>query len=599
MKTYINSILIAFALALIVLGITSCEDALNVTPKDRTFPANYFKNEAELQMFSNEFYMQFPGESDIIREATDQIAKNDMSDELRGSRIIPANESTGSAHYKWKWDQLRDINTLLEYSVNCSDRNIRNQYNALARFFRAYFYFEKVKRYGDVPWYDEQLYSNSPDLKKPRDSREFIMAKIIEDLDFANLYLPPKKELYRVTKWTALALKSRVCLFEGTFRKYHGLTVDGVDHEFYLQEAVKASEEFISQSGYGLYQAEKSIAYRDLFASLDARGEEIILARNFNKGLGVAHNANFYTVGSSMGRPGLTKRAVNSYLMMDGSRFTEINGYENFSFVEECKNRDPRLAQTIRTPGYMRVGTNVKVAPDLLTSSTGYQPIKYVLGTKYDGPNTESECDLPLFRTAEVYLNLAEAKAELGTLTQADLDRTITKIRDRVGMPKLVLADANATPDPYLMSPQTGYPQVSGSNTGVILEIRRERGIELIMEGFRYYDMMRWKEGKTFECNYFGLYFPSLGFYDLDGDGKNDICLYKGTKPAGSATLFREVGKEMFLSDGESGYVVPYHNMQAKWDETRDYLYPIPRDERLLTGGNLKQNPGWNDGLNF
>lgn len=593
MKTYINSTIRVLILFITILSITSCDDALDVTPKDRITPENFFKTESDLQIFSNKFYTQFPGESGIIRETTDQIAKNDISDELRGSRIVPA--SGGG----WSWTQLRDINTLLEYSVNCPDKKIRNQYDALARFFRAYFYFEKVKRFGDVPWYDRQLASNDPELKKPQDSREFIMSKIIEDLDYANLYLPAGKELYRVTKWTALALKSRVCLFEGTFRKYHGLTIDGVGHEFYLQESVKASEEFMAQSGYSLYKADKAVAYRDLFASLNARPEEIILARNFNKSLGTAHNANFYTVGASMGRPGLTKRAINSYLMADGSRFTDIDGYEKYSFLDECKNRDPRLSQTIRTPGYTRLDGSTKLTPDLLTTSTGYQPIKYVMETKYDGPNTESECDLPLFRTAEVYLNLAEAKAELGTLTQADLDKTIGQIRDRVGMPSLNMAEANANPDPYLMDPKTGYPQVSGPNKGVILEIRRERGIELIMEGFRYDDMMRWKEGKTFECDYFGFYVPAPGFYDLDGDGKNDICFYTGSKPSGTATLFRKIGEEVFLSDGESGYISPYHNMPAKWNEERDYLYPIPLDDRILSGGNLKQNPGWNDGLNF
>ena len=100
-----------------------------------------------------------------------------------------------------------------------------------------------------MPWYDSQLASNDPELKKPQDSREFIMSKVIEDLDFAIQYLPAKKELYKVTKWTALALKSRASLFEGTFRKYHELTVDGVGYEYYLEESIKASEAFMTQSG--------------------------------------------------------------------------------------------------------------------------------------------------------------------------------------------------------------------------------------------------------------------------------------------------------------------------------------------------------------
>jgi len=593
MKTiFRNSLFLSLVL---ILGVISCNDSLDVMPEDRMVPENFFRNENELQMFSNRFYTQLPGESAIIREGVDHIAKNDMSDELKGTRIIPG--SGGG----WSWSQLRDINTLLEYSANCTDREVRNRYDAVARFFRAYFYFEKVKRFGDVPWYEKQLASNDPELMKPRDSRELIMTKVIEDLDFAIQYLPAGKELYKVTKWTALALKSRACLFEGTFRKYHNISVDGVGYDYYLDQAVKASEDFINQSGYSLYRGENTTtAYRDLFATLDARGEEIILARDFNKSLGQSHNANFYTLGVTYGRPGLTKRMVNSYLMSDGSRFTDNIGYETFGFVEETTNRDPRLSQTIRTPGYTRIGGSNTLVPDLLTSSTGYQPIKYVMETKYDGPNSESENDLPIFRTAEVYLNYAEAKAELGTLTQSDLDRTIGQIRSRVGMPPLDMVDANVDPDPYLSDPKTGYPQVQGQNQGIILEIRRERTIELIMEGFRYDDMMRWKEGKTFESDYYGVYIPELGPYDFDGDGSPDVYFYNGAMPSiPSGVLARKVDEEIFLSEGDSGYISPYKNMIAKWNEERDYLYPIPIDERMLTGGNLTQNPGWDDGLEF
>lgn len=593
MKTiFRNSLFLSLVL---ILGVISCNDSLDVMPEDRMVPENFFRNENELQMFSNRFYTQLPGESAIIREGVDHIAKNDMSDELKGTRIIPG--SGGG----WSWSQLRDINTLLEYSANCTDREVRNRYDAVARFFRAYFYFEKVKRFGDVPWYEKQLASNDPELMKPRDSRELIMTKVIEDLDFAIQYLPAGKELYKVTKWTALALKSRACLFEGTFRKYQNISVDGVGYDYYLDQAVKASEDFINQSGYSLYRGENTTtAYRDLFATLDARGEEIILARDFNKSLGQSHNANFYTLGVTYGRPGLTKRMVNSYLMSDGSRFTDNIGYETFGFVEETTNRDPRLSQTIRTPGYTRIGGSNTLVPDLLTSSTGYQPIKYVMETKYDGPNSESENDLPIFRTAEVYLNYAEAKAELGTLTQSDLDRTIGQIRSRVGMPPLDMVDANVDPDPYLSDPKTGYPQVQGQNQGIILEIRRERTIELIMEGFRYDDMMRWKEGKTFESDYYGVYIPELGPYDFDGDGSPDVYFYNGAMPSiPSGVLARKVDEEIFLSEGDSGYISPYKNMIAKWNEERDYLYPIPIDERMLTGGNLTQNPGWDDGLEF
>ena len=317
--------------------------------------------------------------------------------------------------------------------------------------------------------------------------------------------------------------------------------------------------------------------------------------RDYNKALNVTHNANYYTLNAGYGRPGLSKKIVNSYLMSDGSRFTDIDGYEKMEFYDECQNRDPRLAQSIRTPGYTRIGSSVQEAPDFVVTVTGYQPIKYVAGTEYDSYNT-SAVDLPVFRTAEVYLNYAEAKAELGTLTQADLDNSIKKIRDRVGMPNIDLAMANGDPDEYM---EKMYTQVSEENKGVILEIRRERTVELSREGFRYYDIIRWKEGQTFTQKHYGMYFKGVGEYDLDKDGTIDLCLYQGSRPDTKATLSYEIGQDIYLSEGDHGYVDPYRNITLSWNEDRDYFYPIPTDDRSLTGGALTQNPGWNDGLDF
>ncbi len=112
---------------------------------------------------------------------------------------------------------------------------------------------------------------------------------------------------------------------------------------------------------------------------------------------------------------------------------------------------------------------------------------------------------MPIFRYAEVLLNFAEAKAELGTLTQADLNKSIFELRDRVGMPNLDMAAANANVDPYM---EAQYPGVTGANKGVILEIRRERRIELVMESHRWNDLMRWKSGQSVVRPFKGMYFP-------------------------------------------------------------------------------------------
>ncbi len=591
MKKYITLLILAS------FGLVSCDDWLNKEPQATMTPSAFFKNEAGLQAFSNNFYLDFPG-TGLYEERVDNITAQDLSYEMRGTRTIPA---SGSG---WTWTALRDYNTLLEYSSYCEDAKAKEHYDALARFFRAYFYLGKVQRFGDVPWYDKPLGSADSDLYKPRDSRELVMQNIIADCDYAIEHLPATKDVYRVTKWTALALKSRICLFEGTFRKYHGIEYpEGKSWEWYLEQAAAASKEFIEMSGYLIYSADGAKnSYVNLFASDEAIATEIILARDYSKSLNIMHNASDYTLRFF---PGVTKKIVDSYLMKDGTRFTDKAGWKTMEFKDEFKDRDPRLAQTVMTPGYTRIGGSDKLLPSFEgATATGYQLVKFVQNVAANAYTYDKSFnDLPIFRAAEVYLNYAEAKAELGTLTQGDIDMSIKKLRDRVGMPNLDMAAANAAPDPYLMAFETGYPNVKGANQGVILEIRRERTIELIQEGFRYYDMMRWREGKTFENKLLGMYIPALNTaIDLDGDGTGDLCIYDtAEKPSVTAKSFRKVDTDIYLIENpEGGYnVAPHKIMSQNWNEDRDYYYPIPTDERSLTNGAIKQNPGWNDGLDF
>ena len=573
---------------------------LDRTPLDALAPENTFNNKEELETATNGFYAMLPNAEDLYGETADLVVPTTLTNEVLGIRTVPA--SGGG----WSWRLLSDINTCLIYSARCKDANVRAEYDGVSRFFRAYFYFEKVRRFGEVPWFDTPLTSTDDRLYQGRTDRNTLLDNMLADIDYAAQHLPAATNVYKITKWTALAMKSRMALFEGTFRKYHGIA----GYERYLQLAADAAKDFMDNSPYTIYK-EGNTPYMNLFASKNAIKSEVIMALNYNIGLNIVHDLNrFFT--SDGAKPGLNKKIVDSYLMYDGTRFTDKADYQTMGFYDEMQGRDPRLAQTIVTPGYKRIGGTDVLSPSFSAATTGYQIIKGVT-TPADDAWHKSQNDFPLFRAAEVYLNYAEAKAELGTLTQADLDASILKIRQRVGMPGIDMAAANATPDPYLSNEETGYPNVTGANKGVILEIRRERTIELLCEGFRYYDLIRWKAGKVFEKQFKGMYFGPIDtnkqftVYDMNGNAVNDaldICIYSSqTIPSKTdypelkdITVFLKLGENLFLENGMSGGNVIVHDIKTKtrtWNEDRDYLYPIPQSQITLYGGALKQNPGW------
>ena len=596
--------IILYSFIALLSGTAGCSDMLDEYPLDAISPETYYNNADELRSATNQFYGMFPGAASGYTESADVVCIFNLPAEVQGIRTVP---TSGGG---WNWEYLRAVNFYLSHSVRCDDVDAREHFDGIARFFRAYFYFEKVKRFGEVPWFDRELSSTDPELFRPRDSRDFIMDKILDDLTYAINNISDKKDLYNVTHWTALALKSRICLFEGTFRKYHGIP----GYEKFLNECATASKLFIDNAPYAIYQTGAQ-PYRDLFSSMNAIEEEVILARDYDRSQNVMHEANANTLSPTYGRPGMNKKIVNSYLMTNGDRFTDQPGYETMQYYDEMQNRDPRLTQTVVGPGYMRINSDKVESPNFSSSTTGYQIIKWVTDASGDGYMGSSN-DYILFRAAEVYLNYAEAKAELGTLNQGDLEISIKKIRDRVGMPNIDMDAANANPDPYLCALESGYQNVTGPNKGVILEIRRERTIELLLEGFRYYDIIRWKEGKVFEQPYKGMYFPGLtqgsgdnryDVFDMNdgtvGDKeKVDICIYTGKKPSvKNIRKFYKLGDEFVLTDGDKGNII-CHDIEKEprqWREDRDYLYPIPTQERLLSNGTLSQNPNWDDGLDF
>ncbi len=579
------------AIAGIIL-FSACSKSLDKEPLSQISPANSFNSENELSLYVRSFYDKMLPLSDnenssfttLYTENSDNIVLTGLDQKTAGTRTVPV---TGGG---WDWSSLRNINFFLaNYQRGGLSPAITNKYAATARFFRAYFYSNMVARFGDVPWYSKPIeVTDNTALTQPRDPRTKVMDSVMTDIDFAIANLPVNQSPGEVNKWTALALKARFSLFEGTFRKYH-TEFNLPDATKFLQAATDAAEQVIDKGPYTIYTSNPDVAYANLFNSLTVISQEVILARQYSSALQVFQNVNYYTTAPSFGRPGLEKKLVNSYLMKDGSRFTDKPGYATTQFYDEALNRDPRLNQTIRGPGYKRIDGTVILAPSYRGTVTGYQLTKFVTAEANDAFG-KSPNPLPVFRLGEVMLNFAEAKAELGTLTQADLDKSIKRLRDRVGMPALNKAMANTNPDPYQAAL---YTHVNGVNAGVILEIRRERRIELVMEGFRWNDLMRWKEGHLLTLPFKGAYFPGLGSYDLDGDGITDLVIYSGTQPNVPNAQVLQLGTDISLENGSvGGNIVINSSIPKKFDEGKDYLYPLPTQD-LLLNPNLKQNPNW------
>ena len=554
-------------------------------PADKLDPSNYFKTEQDLAIYTNSFYNQFPqGEQIFMKDGN-------LSDYFAVSTSPPlllyGNYTSNEREVEqwWSWESLRNINYFLENNKNSAiPEETRDHYNGIARLFRAYFYFEKVKTFGDVPWYENPLSTSDPELYKKRDSRLYVMEKVLEDLDYAVEKIRPTKNnsSTAITKWTALALKSRITLFEGTFRKYSGLAELNSDYARFLLEALSSANKLIIESGYSLNKA-GTTPYRDLFVSENPITSEIILADIYSTTLARFHNANWLFTSSSTGsRPGLTRTFINTFLNIDGSRFTDNPDYNNISFPQETNNRDARLAQIIRTPEYRLLGN--RVSPDFGHTKTGYHFIKYTQDSNPNLAMARNTNSLPLIRYAEVLLNYAEAAAELGQMNDIIWNQTIGALRERAGIQN---TSRPLTTDTYMADL---FPGITDSD---ILEVRRERAIELVGEGFRFDDLRRWKAGHLLERPWDGIVVPATGvMYDMNSDGTFDVCFVSSvpTNPV-TGVFYYNLSPTNKLENGTSGKIIVYGNVNKSFSDFK-YLYPIP-ESQLIINNNLIQNPGW------
>lgn len=600
-----KKILTLLSITFVILFTACNDDFMDRFPETSIGTENFFKSEEDLKMFLYNLYdfTTINAYGDDGYKTTDNAA-NTGSTELKNI-MLSSNPSAATITGGWDWSYLRNINLFLE---NCEQADVTADvlahYQGVARFFRAKFYMDKVKRFSDVPWYDQVIGSSDEELLyKGRDPREMVIGKIFEDLEFAAEYVKTDQPTGAVNKWMVLTYMTRFALYEGTYRKYHSeLSMESSAGDF-LSIARDKAKQIMDNGGFDIYNTGKPGSdYESLFKSQDLTGNPEVIFANIS--LDQVKNSGWWEWMFGDYEVSPSKDLLQAYLMADGSYYSSQSGYETKQFVEEFENRDPRLAQTFAYPGWELINTGTYAqgggiyVQKLQKNFTGYHQIKGFINST-DQVITNG-VDFPTLRYAEVLLTYAEAKAELGELTQSDLDATVNKLRDRAGMPHLMM---NPSIDPVQ---EAKYSNITSSMKAEILEIRRERRIEFALEGYRYDDIMRWGVGKVLEQEPVGLYFPDLGKYDLTGDGIEDIVLLdinqsipaeKEINSLGVKLIYYRVGPQdsdanVYISGDNKGYILSVKD-RGTFVDPKYYYRPVPQTD-VTVNSNLTQIFGWN-----
>lgn len=597
-------------------GLVSCnDDFLEVYPRDTQTEATAFVTADNFETYAWGLYSIFGGYSD-----------DTLGDDKNGGNLV-SNAAGGESdwamgRYKvpssggdWDFSFIRRCNLMLDH-IDGSQMNEdeKKHWRAVGLFFRSHRYFQLLQKFGDVPWIEHVLSTDSEELYYPRDSRDMVAANILRDLKQAAADIREGGNGNNTVNTDVVnTFLSRFALFEGTWRKYHGLQ----DADTYLQAAADAALAVINTGKYSV-----NPSYDALFNSEDLTGAaSIILFRQYTGGE-PGHN---YTRHIRTGELTFeaTKDLVDSYLCSDGKPistsdvFEDAPGEEGKDRLREYdrfRNRDRRLYVTIVPPynenmsdskdseykvmlddadnaswtGTKRLPmTNFKgqvcnSQPNLMESSNftnwgkthmGFCMWKYYnTTTPSTTANSDNTTDAPIFRYEEVLLNYAEAMCELGKFDQAVADRTINLMRRRpscnvADMDVDAIAAAGRSWDPALET--GGY--YNRAADPVLWEIRRERRLEFVGEGFAFRDIRRWKiadlvlnkrpQGAWIDRNVYG---GNLTLQDIDGN----------TLPA----------------DAQYGYGA-YFGKPSGWLE-HYYLYPLPLNNLVLNEA-LEQNPGW------
>jgi len=537
------------------LAITGCD--LNRYPEDTLADTSFWKTETDLRGACNRLYNLLDGFSHDTR--SDELVKTSPDLISNGERTIPSTSGDWSDPYY----RITTANNIISKGAGAEvAQTVKNRYLAEAYFFRAYYYFNLVKKYGDVPLILKPIDdTKDPLLDSPRTPREQVIQQCYTDLDFAAQWLPkmsalPAADWGRVTRSAALAMIQRIGLYEGTYSKYHNL---GSDYRAHLKRSIDAAE-LVMKEGHSLYPDFQKLFYFDAEGS---QNKENIFVKVYGpNGAGTVVHANSRQMENLVS---VTRSMVDLFLYSDGlpREKSPLKISPEKSFNDIFVNRDPRLAMTL-----YKIDENAYKGPYIPFSNQsgyGYSLKKGFILNEWT-TNGKETVDKMLIRYAEVLISYAEALYEYnGSITDAQLDLTVNALRKRVGF-NVKLTNSFVT--------QNGLDMLN--------EIRRERTVEFIDENMRYDDIIRWKIAEKV----LPTYILGAKFVDTETSKQRSDMAGRLTDSNGMLN-----GKK--VCDEPDIYVIEKAEDRV-FNPSKDYLYPIPINEISLSGGAVIQNPGWN-----
>jgi starch-binding outer membrane protein, SusD/RagB family len=597
-------------LILVILLVSSCQKKyLDLTPLDAPTVAIYFKTPDQFKAGAAALYTGMIG----LRPTNGSsiYAFEDPGSDINGGGYgWPTVLNNTDIYWNNAYGYLRAANYVIYQGTQYTgDPSGIKQYIAAGYFFRAWQHFFLMKRYGGVPIVNQVVDLNSPILYGPRNSRYEVTNQILRDLDVAIAGLPLEANIAaadkgQVSQQAAMAFKARVLLYEATYEKYVNGATDfaqgqkkGDSTATYLTQAATLAAKVMSYTDYQLFNGVDSLSTYYLFTLEDplsnpkgltkAANKEFILSNHYDYSL-LTGNANITHTGGGL-TP--TRKMMDMYDCTDGlppSVSPNFKGYNKMA--DEFINRDYRMRSLVQIPqrkywGFgLTLGANYSLAnyittfnfpasitatyPNLSSSPSfpGYNNRKWVSENPNRVDYSES-WDWPQIRLAEVYLIYAEAKCELGggTISDADLNLSINKVRARAGVAPLTNA---------LIAPYPGLTMLG--------EIRRERTIELYGENTRYDDLFRWGIAET----------------ELNARPEGYVVSYNGS-PTQAATITNPYTNQPVYKASIYTYGVDpangalYLSAPPTTPMTKkNYLYAIPQDQ-INANRNLVQNPGY------